>query len=480
MQSGTHMAASKIHLANTDKNYKLKKTDKLTTEGKPIYVNTLTGDEHSEISVTIEYPANSGKWINVPSLKDGRVYNPKGVLAMLKAGKLTPTSTHMNEQEAIEAAVYRSTTLQSNTGETLKPSNDINLLTSQSARITEQELPGLIAEVNRAENAFQNQETGFPAQIQAADDYDPEKEAFVNQNMNTFASTFPTRDENSDGLFVADNVVNLEESLNDQILNTDQASIKAAAAKGYNLKKLASIMDRAQSEKDDSYFYNPDNPDLNTPWKNWNAKYRMGDILRGTGLKGAENPTMNRYTQTPVSAADQKLFNDAKRDRGHYTDASGKDNESYDTYIPGNNEGGEFSGVPKFPINTGSTTGKDNESFDIPILGNDVVTDGSKKFTTKKIGAYYDDMPPAEKMKDNRSLKGLTPDYGEMPGFKKAKNGNYWSADENSEFWKTDAGYEKAVQTWGASGNPLPTYVKKPARKELDVQAIKNFFKPNR
>ena len=36
------------------------------------------------------------------------------------------------------------------------------------------------------------------------------------------------------------------------------------------------------------------------------------------------------------------------------------------------------------------------------------------------------------------------------------------------------------METWGASGNPLPTFVKRPARKELDVQAIKNFFKPNR
>ena len=47
---------------------------------------------------------------------------------MLKAGKLTPTSTHMSEQEAVETAVYRSTTLQSNTGETLKPNNEINLV----------------------------------------------------------------------------------------------------------------------------------------------------------------------------------------------------------------------------------------------------------------------------------------------------------------------------------------------------------------
>tara|TARA_Y100000385_G_scaffold195701_1_gene202559 strand:+ start:1334 stop:2752 length:1419 start_codon:yes stop_codon:yes gene_type:complete len=472
------MAASKIHLANTDKNYKLKKTDKLTTEGKPIYVNSLTGEEHSEISVTIEYPANSGKWINVPSLKDGRVYNPKGVLAMLKAGKLTPTSTHMSEQEAIEAAVYRSTTLQSNTGETLKPSNDINLLTSQSARITEQELPGLIAEVNRAENAFQNQETGFPAQIQAADDYDPQKEAFVNQNMNTFASTFPTRDENSDGLFVADNVVNLEESLNDQILNTDQASIKAAAANGYNLKELASIMDRANAEKEDDYY------DVSRRFTN-----RWGDNALNYSDRSGLKPRQNdpAFSQMTISPEDQAMFDKAKSIR-----FPGNEDANFDSntvYDMGVSDDGIFPGFPKYntgPLRRSSKgiSSKDNESFDIPILGNDVVTNSNKQSTTNKtsksIGSYYDDMPPAEKMKDNRSLKGLAPDYGEMPGFKKAKDGNYWSADENSEFWKTDAGYEKAVQTWGASGNPLPTYVKKPARKELDVQAIKNFFKPNR
>jgi len=479
------MAASKIHLANTDKNYKLKKTDKVTTEGKPIYVNTLTGDEHSEISVTIEYPANSGKWINVPSLLNGRVYNSKGVLAMLKAGKLTPTSTHMSEQEAVEAAVYRSTTLQSNTGETLKPNNEINLVTSQSARINEQEAPGLIAEVNRAENAFQNQETGFPAQIQAADDYNPEKEAFINQNMNTFASTFPTRDENSDGLFVVDRNINLEESLNDQILGTDKVSMEETAAKSANerasLERMYQIMDRAQSEKDDSYFYNPDNPDLNTPWKNWNAKYRMGDILRGTGLKGAENPTMNRYTQTPVSAADQAMFDNAKEERRLLH--MGKAMSSYGPrYTP--------------PMDTGTRTKK--ELLPPMPLGNapamddtaDIEAGMKTKYTfsegpstrgrKRKKPIFSFNMSPDEKMKDNRNLKGLTPDYGEMPGFKKAKDGNYWSADENSEFWKTDAGYQKAVETWGASGNPLPAYVKKPARKELDVQAIKNFFKPNR
>lgn len=450
------MAVSKIHLANTDKNYKLKKTDKLTTEGKPIYVNSLTGEEHSEISVTIEYPANSGKWINVPSLKNGRVYNPKGVLAMLKAGKLTPTSTHMSEQEAVEAAVYRSTTLQSNTGETLKPSNDINLLTSQSARITEQELPGLIAEVNRAENAFQNQETGFPAQIQAADDYDPQKEAFVNQNMNTFASTFPTRDENPDGLFIADNPINLEESLNDQILSTDQASIEAAAANGYNLKELASIMDKANAEKEDDYY------DVSRRFTN-----RWGDNALNYSDRSGLKPRQNdpAFSQMTISPKDQAMFDAAYKQR-NFPDAGPKTRQS----------------KPK-PITGTAPAMDDTADIETGIKTNYTMADGPDRRQSNKPMfnfEYKPHMNPEQKMKDNRSLKGLAPKYGEMPGFKKAKDGNYWSADENSEFWKTDAGYEKAVQTWGASGNPLPTYVKKPARKELDVQAIKNFFKPNR
>ena len=92
-------------------------------------------------------------------------------------------------------------------------------------------------------------------------------------------------------------------------------------------------------------------------------------------------------------------------------------------------------------------------------------------------------MRPEEKMNDARSLKGLTPDYGKMPGFKLPTNdkgestGNYWSADENSDFWKTDAGYQKAQETWGQN---LPTFVKKPQRKDIDINAIKKFFTSSR
>ena len=105
------MAADKTHLRNLDKSYKLVPTDQKTDAGRIIYKNAKTGELHSELSVTVEYPANSGKWINVPSLLDGRVYNAKGVLAMLKKGKLVPTSTHMSEQEAVESAQFRSNNL---------------------------------------------------------------------------------------------------------------------------------------------------------------------------------------------------------------------------------------------------------------------------------------------------------------------------------------------------------------------------------
>ena len=92
---------------------------------------------------------------------------------------------------------------------------------------------------------------------------------------------------------------------------------------------------------------------------------------------------------------------------------------------------------------------------------------------------YKPHMRPEEKMNDAKSLKGLTPDYGKMPGFKLPTNakgestGNYWSADENSDFWKTDAGYQKAQETWGQN---LPTFVKKPQRKDIDIAAIKKWF----
>ena len=120
------MAASKLHLRNVNKDYKLEATDKRTNEGRIVYKNTKTGELHSELSMTLEMPEGSGNWINVPSLINGRVYNVQGVIDMLKAGKITPNSTgHATEDAAVEAAIFRSNNLQDEVGVPLKSNNEI-------------------------------------------------------------------------------------------------------------------------------------------------------------------------------------------------------------------------------------------------------------------------------------------------------------------------------------------------------------------
>ena len=82
-------------------------------------------------------------------------------------------------------------------------------------------------------------------------------------------------------------------------------------------------------------------------------------------------------------------------------------------------------------------------------------------------------------------LKNTQLKQSEHPGFrfnqaKGQKPGQgYWDVDEKLPFWQTDAGYEKAMQIWGHKpGWVKPGY--RPKRKELDIEAIKSWFKPNR
>ncbi len=82
-------------------------------------------------------------------------------------------------------------------------------------------------------------------------------------------------------------------------------------------------------------------------------------------------------------------------------------------------------------------------------------------------------------------LKNVTLKQNEHPGFQfhsagtKDPKAGYWSVDETLPFWQTDAGYEKAMQTWGHKpGWVKPGY--RPKRKELDIEAIKSWFKPNK
>lgn len=125
----------------------------------------------------------------------------------------------------------------------------------------------------------------------------------------------------------------------------------------------------------------------------------------------------------------------------------------------------------------------------VKFVNDETLTDSKTKNKDKKLAAsvkpvftYKGDMKSKEPV---TLIKNVQLDYGPMPGFKqpldnKGNKQGYWDADEKSEFWKTDAGYEKAMQTWGKDGGVLPQFVKKPKQKELDISAIKKFFKVNK
>jgi len=77
----------------------------LTTEaGKPIYIDQ-NGEPVSEKSMTIEV---SGKWVNVPSIHDGIIYNEDELVEMVKNKEIKPTSTHKSQELAIKKARSRS------------------------------------------------------------------------------------------------------------------------------------------------------------------------------------------------------------------------------------------------------------------------------------------------------------------------------------------------------------------------------------
>jgi hypothetical protein len=74
-------------------------------------------------------------------------------------------------------------------------------------------------------------------------------------------------------------------------------------------------------------------------------------------------------------------------------------------------------------------------------------------------------------------MADLKPDWGANPGFHKNPGANFWTADNDSGFWQTDAGVDKARETWGEGS--LPSFVKQPKQKEIDIQGIKNWFSEN-
>ena len=90
------------------------KTGKQTQAGRDVYV-TPEGENVSEKSTTFKY---KGKWINVPSIHNGRRYDDDTLKIMLEAEIIEPTSSHENREDAEKAAKARSDNLKFNKGGT--------------------------------------------------------------------------------------------------------------------------------------------------------------------------------------------------------------------------------------------------------------------------------------------------------------------------------------------------------------------------
>lgn len=81
-----------------------KPTGKVTKVGRQVY-KTPEGEEVSEKSVTL--PMN-GKWVNAPSIWNGKRIDEDGVKRLLKEGAIKPTSVHDTKEKALDAAEKRS------------------------------------------------------------------------------------------------------------------------------------------------------------------------------------------------------------------------------------------------------------------------------------------------------------------------------------------------------------------------------------
>ena len=92
-----------------------KKTGKQTQAGRDVY-ETPEGEMVSEKSTTFEY---KGKWVNIPTIHDGKEYSDAELIEMLDEGLIEPTSIHNKLEEALEAAESRSDSLEFDKGDTL-------------------------------------------------------------------------------------------------------------------------------------------------------------------------------------------------------------------------------------------------------------------------------------------------------------------------------------------------------------------------
>ena len=517
------MAAVKLHLKNNNKDYKLKATDKRTTEGRIIYKNTKTGELHSELSMTLEMPEGSGNWINVPSLINGRVYNVQGVIDMLNAGKVEPNSTgHATQEAAVEAAIYRSNNLQDDDGISLRPNNELTLskdsiMHPDNANKTQGYSQAELDQINQDYRTEQSEaQTKRLTKIMNNQDLEKNDQFYQMKGNVNNDQFYNIGEDNPWGSSVFGNYKNLpiqysqpygeermeanmargeaeraaiaqakidskysrdEASLEPQIPTEPKPGSRAGSSANLSmeknpdkhhvsrdrnkLKELAAIMDRANAEKEDDY-YDANKPRTNI-WGDNATRYWEGWFKGPGGKKAIQNKD---YGMT-ISAADQAKFDEARSTR-----FPGNEDASFDAntvYDMGVSDDGIFPGLPR------STSKFDQYRNEEGTLPSGPPRRSSRGDKTKPIVPEVVNIP-----------KNVKPDYGEMPGFKlppkddKGKStGNYWSVDEKSPFWQTDAGYEKAMEVWGEKpGWVKPGY--RPKKKELDIGAIKKWFTPSK
>jgi hypothetical protein len=300
------MAASKLHLKNVNKDYKLEATDKRTNEGRIVYKNTKTGELHSELSMTLEMPEGSGNWINVPSLINGRVYNVQGVLDMLKAGNIEPNSTgHKSETAAVEAAIFRSNNLLDDVGISLKPNNEVDLKNND---------PKIV-------RAFQPAYTTGPAANDAilaaaeaalAEDI-ATKQTIVGQDSSTtensvFTPHIKAGTDGGDTKWTGwgGGIAALSDKGMEMIIKNKRERREAAAKKA-EIERGTATLNQLDVEKDDSYFQRPIAGNINDP-------FTTTQYLNPRGLADREANMARGVEDRAVTAEEAAIAEARKRE----------------------------------------------------------------------------------------------------------------------------------------------------------------------
>ena len=175
------------------------------------------------------------------------------------------------------------------------------------------------------------------------------------------------------------------------LLAEDFANKRANMAKKEERIKMLSIMDNAALEKQDDYYDVTDSD---------SSKFfdrSLGEILTGTGMQ--RKPIQNKNYGMTTSAADQAMFDNARKERRllRVANNTAQQDEMDSGYF--NMEKARIDQQIQEASNAQSTvnqSGLDNESLDTPIIGNDEVVNGVTAEDIAIIGASANGQSMAE------------------------------------------------------------------------------------